>query len=404
MKKQELELTRRGCTPSQFAAYVRQMLKKHGIDYVDIDFEYWKRGNDIEFEYQNEPGRPCQCERSVSKPYQMQTYVRNWNGTTYNLIMEFDHWDEKTGHGYFYFLNTLDENTTDTTTTEAKGEDNMTRFDINQINRAADMSRKHSVKYQMKKEGENTMTPTTTTRAAEIFPRLYAEIGTNYDRRTVDLFQYIEVGYMPTWNPEYQNNPDRGLKQYSTPRRWEQYQSGDITREKAVELAKRRAVAEIEKSRAAKLARIESAAAAPAIDSASVSVTWAKSRTWGANPTAELLDNHGVRTMGHASGCGYDKESAAIAEAMNENPSALRILYELGEKALERGESPKSKTACSGYHWGCCIGYGAGYDVLPYYEGGVGSSCFWSILQKAGYTVRHAGGGRMFDCWTFYRA
>ena len=161
MKKQELELTRRGCTPSQFAAYVRQMLKKHGIDYVDIDFEYWKRGNDIEFEYQNEPGRPCQCERSVSRPYQMQTYIRNWDGTTYNLIMEFDHWDEKTGHGYFYFLNTLDENTTDTTTTETKGEDTMTRFDINQINRAAELNRKQAVEYQMKKEGEDTMTPTT---------------------------------------------------------------------------------------------------------------------------------------------------------------------------------------------------------------------------------------------------
>ena len=242
------------------------------------------------------------------------------------------------------------------------------------------------------------------TRAAEIFPRLYAEIGANYNRRTADLFQYIEVGYMPTWNPEHQSDPDRGLKQYSTPRRWEQYQNGEITREKAIEFAKRRAVAEIEKSRAAKLARIESAAAAPVIDSASVSVTWAKSRTWGANPTAELLDGHSVRTMGHASGCGYDKESAAIAEAMNANPSALRILYELGEKALERGESPKSKTAVSGYHWSNCIGYGAGYDVLPYFEGGVGSDCFWSILQKAGYTVRHAGSGKMFDCWTFYRA
>lgn len=282
----------------------------------------------------------------------------------------------------------------------------MTRAQIEQINRTAEESRINAINYTMKKEEEeqNMTTTNTTTRAAEIFPRLYAEINANYERRTADLFHYIELGYIPSWSAEHQTDPDHGLKQYSTPRRWEQYQNGEITREKAVEFAKRRAVAEVEKYRATKLARIESAAAAPVIDSASVSVTWAKSRTWGANPTAELLDGHSVRTTGHASGCGYDKESAAIAEAMNANPSALRVLYELGEKALERGESPKSKTACSGYHWGGCIGYGTGYDVLPYFEGGVGSSCFWDILTKAGYTVRYAGGGRMFDCWTFYRA
>ena len=260
-----------------------------------------------------------------------------------------------------------------------------------------------------KKEGK-TMTTTnnntinTTTAAEKTFPRLFAEIGANYERRTADLFTYIEKGYMPSWSEANRNNPDRGLKQYSTARRWEQYTDGSITREKAVELAKRRATAEIEKSRAAKYARIEAAAAARPISDASITVDWVKSRTWGANPTARMVEiGNGVQT-GHASGCGYDKESAAIAEAMNANPAALRVLYELAEAALTRGESPKSKTACSGYSWGGCIGYGAGYDVLPYWEGGVGSSCFWSILEKAGFTVRHAGSGKMYDCWTLYRA
>lgn len=125
--KDELELTRHGCTPAQFAAYVRQMLKKHGIDYVEIDFDYWKRGNDINFDYSNDPSRPCKAERSVSKPYQMQTYIRNWNGSTYNMIMEFDFWDDKTGTGYFYFLNDIDytEDTTNNTTTEEKEEEPM---------------------------------------------------------------------------------------------------------------------------------------------------------------------------------------------------------------------------------------------------------------------------------------
>lgn len=377
MNKQELELTRRGCTPAQFAAYVRQMLKKHGIDYVEISFDYWKRGGDLEFDYSNDPNRPCQSERSVSKPYQMQTYIRNWDGTTYNLIMEFDHYDERTGTGYFYFLNTIDNNTTENTTNTTTNE---------------------------QKEDETMNTTTNTTPAAAIFPRLYNEIGAAYAKTLSDTFHMIEVGYMPHWSTENRTNPDYGLKQYSTPRRWEQYKAGEITREKAVELAKGRAKKEIENNRAAKIARLEAAAAAPVLSSASVSVTWAKSRTWGANPTAELLDDLLNSTTGHASGCGYDKESAAIAEALNSNPSALRILYELGEAALTRGESPRSETACTGYHWGTCIGYASGYSVLPYWEGGCGSDCFWTILEKAGYTVRHSGSGRMFDCWTFYRS
>lgn len=253
-----------------------------------------------------------------------------------------------------------------------------------------------------KKEDE-AMTTTTTT-AEKTFPRLLAEINTNYDRLTVDTFHYIRLGWFPSWASEHHNDPDRGIKQYSTARRWEQYRAGDITREKAVDLAERRAVKEIEKSRAGKISSLEAAANAPRVSSASISVEWTKSRTWGANPTAELLNIGYGRTVGHASGCGYDKESAAIAEAMNASPAALRVLYELGEAALERGESPRSASACTGYNWGKCIGYGAGYSVLPYWEGGVGSSCFWDILKKAGYTVRHAGSGKTFDCYTFYAA
>ena len=240
--------------------------------------------------------------------------------------------------------------------------------------------------------------------AKQTFPRLFAEINANYDRLTSDTFHYIRLGWFPSWANEHHNDPDRGIKQYSTARRWEQYKAGEITREKAIELAEKRAVNEIEKNRARKIANLEAAANAPRISSASITVEWAKSRTWGANPTAKFLNIGDGQTVGHASGYGYDKESAAIAEAMNDSPSALRVLYELGEAALNRGESPRSTSSCSGYHWGTCIGYGAGYSVLPYWEGGVGSSCFWRILEKAGYTVRHAGSGKMFDCYTFYAA
>lgn len=111
---EELELGRTNVTPAQFLAYVRRQIKKHGltcIDPVDIDLDYFKAGNDLNFHYYNDPvNHPAaKAETSVSKPYEMQTYVLNWDGTVYNFIMEFDFDDEKTGHGYFFFINTWDD-------------------------------------------------------------------------------------------------------------------------------------------------------------------------------------------------------------------------------------------------------------------------------------------------------
>ena len=216
----------------------------------------------------------------------------------------------------------------------------------------------------------NTNTTNPTSPAAQFFPHLFAEIAKDTGAKIAELFCYVANGYYPSWAEEHRTNTDRGLQLYSTVTRWAQYQRGEISREKAVELATRRALKEVEKSHAANLARLERAAEVSTPRNLDIMVMWKKSRTWGANPTAEAMTET-ARTSGFASGCGYDKESAAIANALNQNPAALRVLYELGEAALARGESAASKTSCSGYSWGRCIGYGAGYSVLPYFEGGV---------------------------------
>ena len=49
-----------------------------------------------------------------------------------------------------------------------------------------------------------------------------------------------------------------------------------------------------------------------AYGSARVVVYWKENRTWGLNPSVE---GNGTR-IGYASGCGYCKESAALAEAL----------------------------------------------------------------------------------------
>ena len=279
-------------------------------------------------------------------------------------------------NAWYIFLNVYTGAETTDTTTDAQSADDM--------------------------KGANTMNTTTnatetTTNAARMFPRLTAEIEADAANRVYSVEHFINYGFRPSWGKQHQTDPDRGLRAWLTPRRWEQYQGGEIDRARAVELATHRAVKAENKETARNLARLEAAVAAPGFDSVSVSVTWARSRTWGANPTAEVVNIGDRKTTGHASGCGYDKESAAIAEALNQNPAALRVLYDLAENALSAGKSPMT---CTGYDWRDSIGYGSGYGVLPYFEGGVGSDCFWSIFKSAGYTVKHAGSGKMFDCWT----
>lgn len=112
MKKEELELTRTNVTPAAFLAYVRSMIRKHDLTAIsagDIDLEYFRAGNDMNFDIsgRRNPYTACMHERSVSKPYEMQTYVMNWDGSVYNHIMEFEFDDENTGHGYCYILNTM---------------------------------------------------------------------------------------------------------------------------------------------------------------------------------------------------------------------------------------------------------------------------------------------------------
>lgn len=200
---------------------------------------------------------------------------------------------------------------------------------------------------------------------------------------------FIIHGFCESWSEEHKTESDNGLKRYSTARRWEQYQNGEIDRAKACEFAIKRMNKEIEKEIKKKLAHLEAVANAPEVDYITVNVEYKRSSVWGYNPAVEVITNSesGFFT-GYASGCGYDKESAAVAEAFNKSLGIMKVLYTLKEKALEAGESDESKTACTGHDNRNCVGYGAGYGVLPYFEGGVGVGCFWDILKKAGYKTR----------------
>ena len=114
--KFEIEISRNNVTPAQFLAYCRKRVDEKGGSGIrtDLDLDYFKRGNDLNFNINHKADNDdvytisgVEYERSVSKPYEMQTYIRYSNGSFYNEICEFDFDDEKTGHGY-YFLISLD--------------------------------------------------------------------------------------------------------------------------------------------------------------------------------------------------------------------------------------------------------------------------------------------------------
>lgn len=239
------------------------------------------------------------------------------------------------------------------------------------------------------KEEENKMT----------FEHIAAEVTQDAENLKKITAEIIEKGYSETWAEEHRTPSDGALQRHSTETRWNQYKAGTISREKAVELAIKRENKAIDKKTAAKLAQLERVAAAPDLDYISICVEWKRSATWGYNPTATVNTGH-ERATGAASGCGYDKESSVIASALNQCDSVLKALYSYKESQLATGLSDESSTACTGRDNRNIVGYGAGYAAIPYFEGGVGASCFWDILRKCGFATRGNHSGKYADFYS----
>lgn len=106
-----IEIQRRNVTPAQFLAYARRRLKATGGDAFCgcLDLDYFAAGSEPNYDTEHD-GTHC---ISRSKPYDMQTYIRQ-DGRLYNEICEFEFDDEKTGHGYYYLIDAEADEATDT--------------------------------------------------------------------------------------------------------------------------------------------------------------------------------------------------------------------------------------------------------------------------------------------------
>ena len=199
--------------------------------------------------------------------------------------------------------------------------------------------------------------------------------------------EYIQRLYVLEDGKEYiQENM---ITQYLSVLMIKRYKAGTLSLDDAQSKAKKAIILDYDKRLARELSKIEAVEIAEFPYTINISVEWKRSSLYGMNPTASVTSKcvpHFDYGKGTASGCGYDKESSAIAAALNSCPSVLKILY----TAIEEDPSQKKQI----------LGYGSGYSILPYFEGGVGISCFENIFEKCGYKWERVASGKTFDAYT----
>lgn len=165
------------------------------------------------------------------------------------------------------------------------------------------------------------------------------------------------------------------LHRESTPTRWRQYQEKWITYSELVEYTSQRIRRKYEKILQTNFELLEQIAQVKTPYKITIYANWVKNPYWGNNPHAEVRDDR-RKYFGSASGCGYDKRTAAIAEAANQSLQILKILCDKKESELQNGKTGTNHNI---------IEYGSGYSAIPKLEGGVGVSSFRNIFENCGY-------------------
>ena len=225
------------------------------------------------------------------------------------------------------------------------------------------------------------------------------------------MYQHIKDQVKAERNGYFQNHKkyieDGGedrVKAYSTGTRWEQYKRGEISLDDLKKYAIIREEKKQRKEAEKDMEKLDRIANAGTVDGITIRVEWKRSSVWGYNPTARV-DIYGSNGWNHAtdsaSGCGYDKRSAAVGGALSSMPEMLKILCDMKEKHMEESHDTEYREPGSNEKH---IAYGAGYGAIPYFEGGVGFSCLDSIFIKAGFKpVVRDESGKYSDYYYYVR-
>ena len=169
---------------------------------------------------------------------------------------------------------------------------------------------------------------------------------------------------------------DFTLECFSTPTRWANYKAGKASREDTAQYAISRIARAVKKDIDKKLADIKAAEENTVeIKEITITVKYAYSRTWGYKPqvTAQIMTSAGYKAYhDSASGGRYDKTSAAVASALNQDPTLRAYLYRAKESRMENGSK---------------MPYGSGHGALPYIEGATGMSTVESVLNACSFGI-----------------
>ena len=139
------------------------------------------------------------------------------------------------------------------------------------------------------------------------------------------------------------------------------------------------------------LETVKRAFAKPMPESIRVDEEWKKSRIWGPCPTVEVWMG-GEYGKGHASGCGYDKESAAAAMACSEIIDSVRILATCAYIDMLESKVTGDNSRTYGYNFGI-----SGIS----FEGGVGYNCHKNIICRAGFELTSEFHPNSADGWRY---
>lgn len=176
------------------------------------------------------------------------------------------------------------------------------------------------------------------------------------------------------------------LNYYLTALRKKQLADGTITRDKAVEIASKKVEKEYNKRTAEAVDKVNKIDNADDFNGCTITIEWKKG-SMGANQAKATLTGCGYIEGCRTGGCGYDKESTAMADVLNECYPLMKLLYKYREEHLDGTNH-------------ITFGYGSGYNkVLPYFEGGVGVSSFYKIFETIGCTLKHTACGKTFDVY-----
>lgn len=175
------------------------------------------------------------------------------------------------------------------------------------------------------------------------------------------------------------NNPENGWVFSRDAPKLKSYEKL-TTKEERIAFISERYKKELDKRLAEEVSRLKSIMEADELISMTITIEWKRSRMWGYNPKAtgrakiqgKEYVKYDVYESGSIGGCGYDKKSTAVAEILNQCTPLIKLL------CIEKDKSSDKKNQE-------VFGYGAGYGILPRFEGGVGVECYPDILKKIGY-------------------